>query len=266
MGSPSLRHTTHLLLHSPNEKHRFSAWLNRAIAALIIANATAVALETVPSLFQGHERSFRAFDAVSTILFLIEYMARIWCSVEQHKFAHPVWGRVRWAMRPIALLDLIAIAAYLAPVDLRFFRLARLLRLFRVLHMERMAKTYERLKISIAARKEILLVSGVLMFMALFSSAALLYICEHESQPTVFSSIPATMWWSVVTLTTVGYGDIYPITIAGKICAGFTAVFGVGVFALPAAVLTGAVIEADRISKVCPHCGKNLHQDAHHHS
>ena len=256
MPSHSLRHAAHLLLHNPTGKHPLTAWLNRFLVALILVNTAAVAMETVQSIYQGNERSFRIFETVSTAIFLMEYLARLWCSVEQAAYSEPVLGRLRWATRPVALLDLIVIATFFARVDLRFLRLARLFRLLRVLNLDSMAKTYENLKASIAARKDLLLVSAVLMFIALFSSAALLYIFEHEAQPNLFSSIPATLWWAVVTLATIGYGDMYPVTVAGKLCASFIAVFGVGVFALPTAILTGAVIEASAGAKVCPHCGK----------
>lgn len=258
MTGTTLRHRAHLLLHNPTGHPGRGKWLNRFLAILILANVVAVALETVPELFAGYENYFVTFEAASTLIFLVEYLARLWCSVEQPRYAAPLRGRLRWALSPVSLLDLVVIATYFAPVDLRFLRLARLLRLFRVLHMDRLAATYERLRASIAARKDLLAVSGVLMLMALFSSAALLYICEHAAQPKVFSSIPATLWWSVVTLTTVGYGDIYPVTVMGKLCAALTAVFGIGIFALPAAILTGAVIEADARGKECPHCGKPL--------
>ena len=162
-------------------------------------------------------------------------------------------------MRPVALLDLIVIASFFSVADLRFLRLARIFRLLRVLNLEEMAGTYDNLKISLVARKDLLMVSAALMFIALFSAAALLYIFEHQAQPSVFSSIPATLWWAIVTLATIGYGDMVPVTLGGKICAGLTAVFGVGVFALPTAILTGAIIEASTRVEVCPHCGKARH-------
>lgn len=258
MQANALRHRVHLLLHNPNSSGGAATWLNRGLVLLIVANVIAVALETVPEIYDGREAAFKLFEAISTAVFLVEYLARLWCSVEQPAFAHPLSGRLRWALRPIPLMDLIVVATFFAPVDLRFLRLARLLRLFRALNMNSTAQTYERLRHSIAARKELLMVSAVLMFMALFSSAALLYICEHDAQPKAFSSIPATLWWSVVTLTTVGYGDIYPVTAAGKFFAAMTAIFGIGVFALPAAVLTGAVIEAHDRGGTCPHCGKPI--------
>ena len=260
MASVSLRHSAHLLLHNPTGKHPVTAWLNRFLVLLILANAAAVALETVASIYLNYEHAFRIFETVSTAIFLVEYLARLWSSVEQDAFSHPLTGRLRWASRPVALLDLIVIATFFAHVDLRFLRLARLFRLLRVLNLEGMAGTYDRLKASIAMRKDLLLVSAVLMFIALFFSAALLYIFEHAAQPQQFSSIPATLWWSIVTLATIGYGDMVPITAAGKLCAAFTAIFGVGVFALPTAILTGAVIEASSRAEPCPHCGKFIHQ------
>lgn len=259
MNPDSLRHSIHLILHNPTGKHPVTAWLNRFLVVLIIANATAVAIETVESIYLGNEQAFRVFETASTIVFLFEYLARLWSCVEQEAFTHPLTGRLRWATRPVAFLDLIVIVTFFIGVDLRFLRLARLFRLLRVLNLDAMAKTYENLKASIAVRKDLLLVSAVLMFIALFSSAALLYLFEHAAQPKMFSSIPATLWWSIVTLATIGYGDMVPVTIAGKICAGFTAIFGVGVFALPTAILTGAVIEAGNKADVCPHCGKARH-------
>ncbi len=265
----TLRHRAHLLLHNPTQKNEGTKWLNRFLAFLIIANVIAVAIETVDSLHRGYEAWFVAFEAVSTVIFLIEYLVRMWCSVEQREYSQPVSGRVRWALRPVAVLDLLVIVSYFSPLDLRFLRLLRLLRLLSVLNLDALAKTYEHLKTSIGRRRDLLVLSAILMLFALFTSAALLYLCEHKAQPVAFSSIPATLWWSIETLTTIGYGDVYPITVAGKICTAFIAIFGIGIFALPTAILTGAVIEAsDKNDKgmsearagkhVCPHCGKPM--------
>ena len=252
----TLRYKAHRLLHSPTAALSSTKWLNRFLATLIIANVTAVAIETVAAIKAEYALALYVFEAVSTLIFLAEYLIRIWCAVEQPLYAKPFSGRLRWALRPVALLDLLVVVSYFAPVDLRFLRLIRLLRLLRVMNLESTARSYEHLKASIGARKELLYVSFVLMLIALFSSAALLYFCEHNAQPATFSSIPATLWWAVVTLTTIGYGDVYPITVAGIICAGFAAVFGIGVFALPTAILTSAVIEADGRSRACPYCGR----------
>lgn len=254
----SLRHQAHLVLHNPSARRDASRRFNQVLALLILSNALAVALETVDAIYVGNEVYFKAFEVVSTVIFMFEYLARLWCCVEQTAYSSAIRGRIRWALSPVALLDLIVIATFFAPVDLRFLRLARLLRLFRVLHLEGLAHTYEQLRTSIRTKLDLLIVSAILMTFALFASAALLYFCEHKAQPDVFSSIPATLWWSVVTLTTIGYGDIFPITVAGKICAGLTAVFGIGVFALPTAILTSAVIDAGAKPTRCEHCGREV--------
>ena len=168
MEVTTLRLRAHHLLHNPTGNNAAAAWLNRAIVVLIIANAIAVALETVPNFYLGNEHIFKTFETVSLALFLAEYLTRLWCAVEQEKFAHPITGRLRWMTKPIAFLDLIAIITFFAPADLRFLRLARLLRLFRVLNLEAMANSFDHLKACIAARKNLLLVSAVLMCIALF--------------------------------------------------------------------------------------------------
>lgn len=253
------RLAVHRLLHNPTKRDLPTIWVNRLIAMLIVGNVLALALETVPAVYRGNEAWFKLFETGSIAVFFVEYLLRLWSCVEQPEFAHPVWGRLRWMTKLVPLFDLVVLVTFFAPVDLRFLRLARFLRLLQVLNLEGLAHTYDALKSSIRAREELLWVTATLMFIALFSSASLLYMFEHEAQPNVFSSVPATLWWSVVTLATIGYGDMVPITAGGKVCAALTAIFGVAVFALPGAILTAAIIDADGRTKVCPHCGKGLH-------
>jgi voltage-gated potassium channel len=264
----SLRHRVHIVLHNPRGTHNFSAWFNRALALLIIANVVAVIIETVPTLSVETRAFLHWFELVSVVLFAAEYLLRLWVSVEQPEIAHSIGGRLHWMLRPMSLFDLAAILSIFAPIDLRYLRIFRILRLFRVLSVPSLANTYERLKHSVGKRRDLLVVSALLMTMLLVSSACLLYFFEHDAQPKVFSSIPQAMWWASVTLTTIGYGDIFPITAAGKFCAALIAIVGVGFFALPAAILTGAVMEAHEAAHesahevksaatvTCPHCGK----------
>lgn len=113
----------------------------------------------------------------------------------------------------------------------------------------------------IQSKKEELILTTALMGMLLVVSSSLLYYCENTVQPDRFSSIPATMWWSVATLTTVGYGDMYPVTVLGKCCAGIAAIVGIGMFALPTGILGSGFVEEIQKGKgpqKCPHCGNNL--------
>jgi voltage-gated potassium channel len=256
----SLRHRLHVLLHNPSGDHRASLYFNRALAFLILANALAVALETDIAFAAGHEDAFALLEAFSLSFFLVEYVARLWACVEHEKYRGRSWPRLRWATSFVSLADLLALATFLLPYDLRFLRLLRLMRLMRVANVHSFAETLERLRVSVRERRDLLIVTGLLMFIALFISASLVYYFEHAAQPKVFSSIPASLWWAVVTLTTTGYGDMTPITAGGRVWAALSLVFGVGVFALPGAILTSAVISASEKARpqVCPHCGRPL--------
>ena len=256
----TLRYRIHRLLHNPGGTSVSSRWFNRGLACLILVNALAVALETDRDFAAGHEHAFAILETVSLAFFLIEYLARLWVCVEHDKYRGRTWPRVRWATSLVSIADLLALATFLLPYDLRFLRLLRLVRLLRVANVEAFSATLEGLRVSVRERRDLLFVSALLMFIALFISASLVYYFEHHAQPKVFSSIPAALWWAVVSLTTTGYGDMAPVTPGGKVCAALALIFGVGIFALPGAILTSAVISASEKARpeVCPHCGRRL--------
>jgi voltage-gated potassium channel len=252
-----LRAQLFAILHAPDPGNRLARWANYFLAALILANAVTIAVESLPGLDPSLMRALRAFEAVSTGLFIIEYLARLWTCVEQHRLAHPVLGRLRFALQPLSLLDLVAIATYWTPWDMRFLRVVRLVRLLRILQLYEFEAALERLAISLARRKQLLIVAVTLMAVFVYLAGALLYEIEHQRQPQVFSSIPATFWWAAVTFNTIGYGDMVPLTPLGKLCAALVAVFGVGIFALPTAIVIAAIIESSAAGApyVCDACG-----------
>jgi len=244
-------------------------WANWFLAALIVLNAVAITLETVPGISREFARALHAFEAVSTGLFIVEYLARLWTCVEQRHLAHPLWGRLRYMKQPLALLDLIAILTWWTPWDLRFLRVVRLVRLLRIFHLYEFEAALERLSDSLHRRRELLLVAVVLMAVFVYLAGSLLYHIEHARQPEVFSSIPATFWWAAVTFNTIGYGDMVPLTPLGQVAAALIAVFGVGVFALPTAIVIAAIIEssASGTAYVCHECGHHgVTSHTHHES
>ncbi|MDH4061682.1 MAG: potassium channel family protein, partial [Aquincola sp.] len=182
---------------------------------------------------------------------------RLWTCVEQRRLSRPVAGRLRYMRQPLALLDLIVILTYWTPWDLRFLRVVRLVRLLKILHLYEFEAALERLAVSLHKRKELLWVSVALMAMFVYLAASLLYQIEHARQPEVFSSIPATFWWAAVTFNTIGYGDMVPLTSLGRLFASLVSVFGVGVFALPTAIVIAAIIESSAAGSayVCEACG-----------
>ncbi len=240
----------------------------------------AIILETVQSLDQAYGAWFDAFEAVSVAVFTVEYLARLWAIPEDPGFQGEVRGRLRWMGTPLALIDLLAILPFYLPVavalDLRFLRLLRLFRIFRVLKLARYSKAMQSMGRVFRAKRQQLVMTLFTVGVLLILSSSLMYLVEHEAQPEAFSSIPRTLWWAVITLTTVGYGDVVPITPLGRVLGAFIALLGVGMIALPAGILGSGFVEelqreqdeeaeAEAASqvraddpRVCPHCGKDL--------
>ena len=166
----------------------------------------------------------------------------------------------------MALVDLAAILPFYLPLfiklDLRFVRALRLLRLFRIFKMGRYSSALQMLGRVVRAKKEEIFITALVLIMLLVVASGLMYYIEKDAQPKQFSSIPSAMWWGVATLTTVGYGDVYPVTAAGKILSAVIAILGIGLFALPTGILASGFIEELHKKEtgkiICPHCGKEI--------
>ena len=227
--------------------------VNVFLIVLIIANGLAFVAETVSSVYERWGPELEAFNIFSVIVFTVEYVLRLWSSVEiplYHRMPH--WhARLNFALRPMMIIDLLAILPFylylLVPFDLRALRVLRLFRLFRLLKLLRYSPALLTLKRVVAREYRALLGALLLMMMLMLFSAAIIYFLEREAQPDKFGSIPAAAWWALATLTTIGYGDIVPITPWGKVFGGIVMLFGLGMFALPIAILaTGFSQESAR--------------------
>jgi len=235
------------------------------ILSLIALNVVALALETVRSVYARAARFFDGFEVFSVVAFTAEYVLRIWSCTVLERFASPVRGRLRFAVTPMALVDLFAILPFYLPfvgVDLRFVRAVRLMRLFRVVKVARYSEALRAFGRVFRAKKEELLVAAAVMFLVLLFAASLIYFAENDAQPEHFSSIPAAMWWGVATMTTVGYGDVCPVTTLGKVIAAVVSVLGIAMFALPTGILGAGFVEElrgrNKATRKCPHCGKDV--------
>jgi voltage-gated potassium channel len=235
---------------------------------LILVNALAVILETVDDLNQKYGTLFHAIEIVSVTIFTAEYLLRIWIAPLSAKYAGR-FGRLRYAFSLMALVDLMAILPAFLPLifttDLRIIRILRVFRLFRLFKMSRYVQSLDTLDDVIRSKREELLVTVVMISMLLVLSSSMMYVMENEAQPDKFPDIPSTLWWGVVTLTTVGYGDLFPITPLGKLFGGFIAFLGIGMFALPTGILASGFAEEikkrhEREKKCppCPHCGGDI--------
>jgi voltage-gated potassium channel len=199
------------------------------------------------------------------IVFTVEYLLRLWSCTADERFRHPVFGRLSWALTPMALIDLLVILPFWLPLvtgDLRFLRVLRLLRLLRIAKLGRYSRALQTIRAVVLERKAELATSLTFLLMLLLVASCLMYYVEHEAQPEKFPSIPAAAWWAIATLTTVGYGDVTPVTGAGKLIAGIVTILGICMLALPTAILGAGFLEhTSREAKAagtCPHCGREL--------
>ncbi|MFH1944549.1 MAG: ion transporter [Acidobacteriota bacterium] len=232
------------------------------IVSLISLNIIAVILETVHSLGIKHQAAFKTIEIISVVVFTVEYLFRVWSCTQNSKYEKQFSGRLKFIFSPMLVIDLFAILPFYLPLifpfDLRFIRVLRLFRLFRLFKLGRYSDAIKMIGLVIKNKKEELLITLFIVFLLLIVSASVLYYCEHEIQPEVFSSIPAAMWWGIATLTTVGYGDVYPVTTIGKIFGAVICLVGIGLFALPTGILGAGFIEVikdKRQKRTCPNCG-----------
>jgi voltage-gated potassium channel len=240
-------------------------YLNLGMLILISLNVIAAILETREGLYFRYKTVFDVFEVFSVAIFTLEYIVRIWTCTEYPEYRNPVTGRLRFALSPFMLIDLVSFLPFYIPVwglDLRMIRVVRLFRLFRLMKMGRYSRSLSTIQKVLRTKKEELgltIFSGVVL---LIIASSLLYIVEHDVQPERFASIPDAMWWGVVTLTTVGYGDVYPVTALGKFIGALIAILGIGLFALPAGIIASgfaAELQAKPSEPItCPHCGKEI--------
>lgn len=239
--------------------------LNLFLTVLIGLNGIAVILETVKPIYNQYQVQFTYFENFSIAVFTIEYLLRLWVCNINEQYRSRLKGKIRYILSPSALIDLIAVLPFYLPIlfpDLRLVRILRFFRIFRLFKLGRYSKSIRILYRTFHAKKEALIITFMMAFMILIFSAGIMYYVEHEVQPEVFSDIPSAMWYAVVTLTTVGYGDAYPKTLIGKLFGALIAFVGIGLFALPTGILASGF--SDELSKeknnkeCCPHCGREL--------
>lgn len=221
--------------------------INLVVFVSIIVTSVLAVVETEPTIANGRERLFTVLEWIVGAFFSIEYVARAWTAEESPKYG-PGWrGLLRYARSPIAIIDLISIftsfltPAGLSPYLLRAFRLARILRIAK---LGRMSSAMSYLIEAVVARRYELLFSLFVSLTFMVFSASLLYLVEGAAQPDKFGSIPRALWWATAALTTIGYGDVYPITVLGRIFAAMTAVAGIGLVAMPTGIMAAAFSEA----------------------
>lgn len=240
-GAHPLRRRLYVVLEAGKTADLPSLLFDGFMVALILANVAAFALQTVPEVDAVYGAALYRFEIFSIAIFTLEYLARLWVAVDHPHVRHlaPLKARARWAVIWPMLIDLAVIApfylSFLFFIDLRVLRVFRLLRFLKLARFSPALATIGR--VVMAEGRAIL---GALIIMAglLMSSATAMYWIEGEAQPDLFGSVPEAMWWAIATLTTVGYGDAVPVTVLGKLVGGLVMFLGLGMFALPIAIIS----------------------------
>lgn len=220
--------------------------LNLIVCIVIVLGTAAAILETEPTISAGHERLFHWLEIGFGTVFALEYLGRLWTIAEDDP-AHPWRRRLRFVLSPGAILDLFVLTVTFAPMFVlnpQMLRLLRLVRIIRLAKLGRMSSAMQHLFDAVASRRLELGLTGAIALFLLVAGATLLYWLEGEIQPDHFGSIPRSLWWAVVTLTTIGYGDAVPVTVAGKFVAAAMAVCGIGLIAMPTGILAAAFSDA----------------------
>ena len=273
------------LFEAPEDDRAANAF-QTFIMVLIAVNVCTSILETEESIRVLAPAVFVWVENLSVAVFTLEYVGRIWCCTIHEDYRHPILGRLKAATEVMAIIDLLAIAPFylqtLIPnLDLRFVRALRLFRLFRIFKLGRWSSSFQTIVHVVKSRYEELAISMLIVAIATVLSGSIMWMIEAEAQPENFRSIPAGIWWAIISITTIGYGDVAPITPLGKAAGGVIAVLGVCIFALPVGVLGAGFVEEMAKAKgrtdvrvspfilpkhlekaetpTCPHCGEALH-------
>ena len=255
------RQWTHRLLNNPSvqpdgRRYGPAVAVQTFLISLIVTNAFFVIVDTDPdydtSVTTTFWKIYWGFEFFSVVVFSLEYFGRLWCCVEDQPDQRHARTRLLFGLSPLSLLDLFTILPFI--YDLAFERddrfrggtLVRLLRVFSLLRVERSVRSFARVfKVLQRKSDELLVALGFALTLLVVSSSLMFYI-ENPVQPEKFQSMISAMWWAVTALTTVGYGDLYPISGAGKLLGGLVAFIGIGAFALPAGIIASGFVDEER--------------------
>lgn len=249
---------------------RASRIFDVSIMSLIILSVLSIILESFQDVATRFGGAFRVFEVVTVVVFTVEYLARIWTADLLYPEAtHP---RLKYVLSFMAIMDLLAVLPFYLPfisADLRFLRMVRLLRLFRLLRIFKLGRYFDALQLIVAVLRESaaqLIISVALCLFVMLFSAIIMYTVENPVQPEQFPNVIASLWWAICTLTTVGYGDVYPVTAVGRFFASVISLVGIGIIAIPTGIIAGGFSSAiskrskteEDVKQYCPYCGHKL--------
>jgi voltage-gated potassium channel len=256
-------------IRDDDENDLLSKIIDSIIIFFILINVLIIILDTFDNIRQYFEKYYQYIEIVSLIIFTLEYFLRIWTSVYIYPELQPKQARIKYIFSIKALIDLVSLLPFyllLININIQILRLLRLVRILSILKMNRYSKSISTVGQVFKNKAAQLLSSFFVVILLIIFSSVLMYFIEHDAQPGVFDNAFSGLWWAIATLTTVGYGDIYPITIFGKILGTFIAMLGIGLVAVPTGIISAGFVEQiktknenkDNDKSYCPYCGKKL--------
>lgn len=233
------------IINKPEDDDRAGKIFNWSIMALIVLSIVSIVLESYADIYEKGEPYFRIFEIITVVVFTVEYILRLWtANLLFPGVKHP---RLRYVFSFMAIIDLLAILPFYVPfisADLRFLRMMRLVRLMRVFKLSRYSEALQIVIRVVKVSAPQLVVSVVLCFFVVLFSAIVMYTVENPVQPEQFPNVITSLWWAICTLTTVGYGDVYPITDIGRLFASLISLVGIGIIAIPTGIIAAGFNQA----------------------
>jgi len=241
------RHRAYMELFASARTDGKLSLTNRIVVGAILISVVLAVVGTEQQVSIDNQTVLRWAEFAFGLFFLVEYVVRLWAAAERPGDASATAKRFEWARSFFALIDLAVVVASLVPflvTGAPIFRLVRLFRLASLLRFGEFSFALRALQAAIVDRRYDLYVTGALAGLLVLVGATALYWAESAAQPEAFGSIPRAMWWSIITLTTVGYGDVSPVTTLGKIFAAIVALSGIGLVAMPTGIIAAAFSDA----------------------
>ncbi len=267
MTIKSVKKTIFKIIEPSKDNDKVSHIFDIVIISLIVINLITVIADTF-ALPPYAKKISKYIEIISIAVFTVEYILRLWTSDLLRPNLNPAKARLKYFFSFMAIIDLLAIIPFYLPmfisIDLRVLRSLRIIRLFRIFKINRYTKALNTIGTVLKNKSSQLISSMFVVFLLILIASVIMYNVENKAQPDQFNNVFQAMWWAVATLTTVGYGDIYPVTVLGKILSAIIAVLGIGMVAVPSGIISAGFSEVidnndeEGKKKYCPYCGHKI--------
>ncbi|MCL1859743.1 MAG: ion transporter [Oscillospiraceae bacterium] len=243
---------------------------NWSIIVLVVTDVFTTIIETL-SLSERVLLVFNIFEIFTVIVFTIEYILRVWTADLIYKQKNPLKARIKYAFNLMMIVDFMAIAPFylhfIFPISANIFRVFRVLRILRLLKVNHYVKALSHVGDVLKRKALQLFISMLIIFTLMIVASILMYTVEHDVQPEIFPNALSGLWWAVTTLSTIGYGDIYPVTVLGKVFGTLFSLLNIGLIAVPTGIISAGFIENTpekskkrKNKRFCPYCGENIEE------